>query len=105
MLFGLGEYKRMQDVFEPPLFGGIAKNEFAHSVAIKRALSIDEVSAKGVVYSRDCGAAGLGQLVRNEVGVDNARAECGKHIGNGTFAATDASCQSNQIVHRARSCR
>ena len=83
----------------------MAENEFAHCDAVQRTLSINDASPEGLAQCRNGCPAGLRQLARNEVGVDDAHTERGKHVRDSAFAATDAACQSNQIVHGASSCR
>src|SRR5512146_1274386 len=102
---GLLEDQRVQDGFQSLLFGGGRENEFAHLAAIQRARWIDKTCSERIAYRRDRLSAGLRQLVGDEVGIDDAYAVRGEHAGDGALATADAACQSNQIVHGARSCR
>jgi hypothetical protein len=89
------ENERVQDGFE--LFLGIrfCEYQFAHFVSVERAFCIYEVNAKGRANLGYCSPAGPGKLMRYFIGINEARTMLQKQSSNGTFAATDATGESD----------
>ncbi len=80
----------MQNSFQTLLCRGVGKDQFAHPGAVECTLCIDELGAEDLAYHRNRSPVGLGELMRDQVGVDDACAKCGEEVGDRAFAAADA---------------
>ena len=85
----------MQDCLEARPRIDIAECRRAHPRAIEAAVGRDEVGAEGGTDRVDRGAARQRELTRDEVGVDQSRAERHEHRPDRALAAADAAGQAD----------
>ena len=77
----------------------IGKNQAAHCRPIESAIIAHDGRAKGGGNLPHGGALYTGQLMRNDVGIDQRGAETGQPVGNRALAAADAAGQANDQAH------
>lgn len=97
-LLGVQADQRVQQGFEAAARRGFAKHQVAHPGAIQRAVGGHRLRAEFARDGRHGRAAGRGQRMRNLVGIDDAGAPFGQHVGHPGLARTDAAGQSD-LVH------
>ena len=95
----------VQDRFQASSGQWIRKDEFAHRRSIHRPRRVGHRWAKFCKDGRHRGAIRGGQTVCNLIRIDNAGTERCEGIGNGRFAASNASRQADQcsVVHNGQS--
>ncbi len=87
---GFGLYAGVQDSLEALPRLVVGKNQLAHGRTVQGAVSIDDrVTERGNDVG-ECRLAGLYDLARNDVGIDDSGAELGEHVGDGRLPAGNA---------------
>ena len=73
----------------------IGKHEFAQGTAIQVSIVVNKRFAERRGNFVKCGLAWCYDFTRDDVGVDDRRAELGKPVRDGGFATRDTACQAN----------
>src|SRR3954469_19061179 len=89
----------MQQRLECLLRLGVGEHPLAHLVAVQRARRCDDFASKYFSNFGHCCTAGRGELVRDGVGVDHARAQALELGGRGALAAADAAGEAHYEAH------
>jgi hypothetical protein len=91
--------ERVQQALERLPRRRVGEDALAHPFAVHRAGLADHVLSEESLHFRDGGAARLGELVRDRVGVDHGCAEARELLRGGALAAADAPRQADDKLH------
>ncbi|MNM82157.1 hypothetical protein D3C81_941800 [compost metagenome] len=95
MLVGQRADQRMGDAFEARLGGRVGEHQRAHRVAIHGTVWAQAFRPEGFDQRRDGTSARGGDLMGEQVCIDDRGAARGEHVGHAGLAAADAAGQSD----------
>src|SRR5690606_3597130 len=96
---GFGTDNGMTDGFQTPARFGAAEHQVSHIRPVQRAIFGNDVRAESLADGFDGRSPGCGEIMCNDVSIDNGGTPAAQHVGNLALARPNAPCQTNLEHH------